>query len=590
MPSFSSTQRSYNIPTPLSTFIGREPEIAEVKQLLSTHRLVTLTGAGGSGKTRLALKVAGESLGKFEHGIWFVELASIADPTFVLQTIASTLNIYEKGRQSLLDVLINYLSARNSLLILDNCEHLISACAQLSETILQKCPGLKILVTSREVLGITGEAAWILPSLSLPSQQPWINPASAQDALNLYEESESVQLFVARAQASSPEFRLTSENGGWVAEVCRRLDGMPLAIELAAARVRALSVQQIAERLDDRFHLLTGGSRTAPARQQTLASALDWSYALLSVTEQKVLQRVSIFAGGASLEAAEWVCAGEEVESAEVLDALSHLVDKSLLMADKPETGDTRYRLLETIRQYALEKLAESGEMDGTKDRYLHYFVYWAEKVEPSLNEAEQLHGLHLYEVEHDNLCNALEWCSKDEKRDELGLRLAAACGRFWRVHGHLSEGRLRLSTALSKTGAQQRTITRAHALTLLANHIYLQSDYPAMHAPAEEALSIWRELGAQGKAGAAFALDLLGELATEEGDYESAPRLFQEALEIYEELNDLSGIGQIHMQFGWNAMRTGDLHAAESHLEKFLTLAQAAGDQASLVYAFSGL
>jgi predicted ATPase len=294
-----------NLPTPLSSFIGREREIAEVIQLLSAHRLVTLTGAGGSGKTRLSLQVAHELQGNFKDGIWFVELGSISIPALIHQTIVSALDIREQAGRPLLDVLVDHLATRHVLLIIDNCEHLISACAQTVENILQQCPDLKILVTSREVLGITGEVAWTVPPLSLPASQPWVNPTSAQDALRLYEEAESVQLFVAHAQATSSGFELTTENGAWVAEICRQLDGMPLAIQLAAARVRTLSVQQIAQRLDDRFRLLTGGSRTAPLRQQTLAAALDWSYDLLSATEQKILQRLSVFAGGATLDAAE---------------------------------------------------------------------------------------------------------------------------------------------------------------------------------------------------------------------------------------------------------------------------------------------
>jgi predicted ATPase/DNA-binding CsgD family transcriptional regulator len=579
-----------NLPLPLSTFIGREREMDEVKRLLASHRLVTLTGTGGSGKTRLALEVARGALGDFKDGAWLVELASIFDSGFVPQVIASILNIREESGRSVVDRLADTLSARHTLLLFDNCEHLITACAQLAETLLQKSPDLKILATSREALGITGEVAWTVPPLSLPNQQPWTNPASAQDALGLYRESESVQLFVSRAAEHLPDFKLTEENGARVAEICRQLDGMPLAIELAAARVRSLSVQQIAQKLDDRFHLLTGGSRTAPLRQQTLASTLDWSYALLEETEQKVLQRLSVFAGGATLDAAEAVCSSGGIKSTEMLDTLARLVDKSLVTANRPERGETHYRLLETIRQYAHEKLAESGELDKSRDRHLRYFIQWAENIEPYLNGVEQLRGLDLYEAEHDNLRAALDWCSTDASKAISGLRLAAACGRFWRLHGYISEGRTRLSAALSRPEAQERTLTRAHALTLIANLAYLQSDYPAMRPLAEEALSIWRELGKDGKVGAADTLELLGELATEEGDYESAPRLFQEALEIYKETSTMRGIGQIHMQLGWAAMRTGDLRQAESHLEQFLTLAQQVGDQLSVAFAFSGL
>ncbi len=580
----------HNLPAPLSTFIGREHELAEVKQLLSANRLVTLTGAGGSGKTRLSLKAAEESLHEFEHGVWVVELASLTDPVLLPQVVASALNIQEQSVRSLLGFLVDYLSPRQTLLVLDNCEHLITDCAQFVDTILQKCPHLKILTTSREVLGITGEAALAVPPLSLPGQQPWTNPASQRDAVRYYEDFESVQLFMARAQTVDQTFRLTAENGVWVAEICRHLDGMPLAIELAAARVRSLSVQQIAQRLDDRFRLLTSGSRTAPARQQTLLATLDWSYTLLSSIEQKILRRLSIFAGGSTLEAAEAVCVDDEIQSVEVLEVLSRLVDKSLVMVDRPGNGETRYRLLETIRQYAHQKLSESVEVDISKDRHLHYFIRWAEKAEPYLTGPKQLQWLELYEAEHDNLRAALQWCNSDDIRAPAGLRLAAACGRFWRLRGYLSEGRMRLSAALSKTGAQAQTITRAWAMTLLANHMYLQSDYPAMRPVAEEALFIWRELGKQGLAGAAYTLDLLGELATEEGDYARAIALFQEALDIYKELNDERGMGQINMQFGWAAMRTGNLEQAEVYLQEFRNLAQKMADETSLAFAFSGL
>lgn len=590
MPTFKGKPSTGNLPAPLSSFIGRQHEIKEIRQLLSANRLVTLTGPGGCGKTRLALEVAYELMGDFEHGIWFVELATIADPEFVPQTIAATLNIREQSKRSLADVLVDYLAVAPTLLVLDNCEHLILACAQIAETLLKKCPELTILATSREIMGMTGEATWIVPPMSLPVQQPWTNPRSAPDAMNAYQESESVQLFLARAESIAPDFRFSAENGSWVAEICRRLDGMPLAIELAAARVRTLSVQQIAKRLDDRFQLLTGGSRTAPPRHQTLAAALDWSYALLSEVEQNVLQALSIFAGGATLEALDALCAGLGMESDAVLDALSHLVDKSLVMVRRSARSETRYHLLETIRQYAFEKLLKSGRAAKSRDRHLEYFIQWAEKAEPHLNGVDQVEWLDQYEAEHDNLRAALEWCDAHESRAAMRLRLAAACGRFWRVHGYLSEGRRHLSEALSKDSAQERRVARARALTFLANLEYLQSDYPAMRPVAEEALSIWRELGQEGKAGAAYTLDLLGELGTEEGDYVNSLVLFQEAMDIYKELSDIRGVGQIHMQFGWAAMRAGDYPKAQYHLEEFFQLAQQAGDTTDLAYALSGL
>jgi predicted ATPase len=510
----SPTNRTppHNLSVPLSSFIGREREIEEVKQFLRSHRLVTLTGPGGCGKTRLALKVAHEKLGEFEHGIWFVELASIFEPVLILQTVASTLSVREHSGGSLMDILVNHLSAREILLVLDNCEHLITACAEFAEAILQKCPHLKILATSREVLGIIGEVSGAVPPLLMPDQQPWKNPASGQQAVQYYEDFESVKLFVARAKTVYPAFRLTAENGAWVAEVCRRLDGMPLAIELAAARVRDLAVQQIAQRLDERFRFLTAGSRTAPPRQQTLRATLDWSYALLSEKEQKILQRLSVCVGSMTLETAEFLCTAAGVQTSEVGDALFHLVSKSLVIADKPEEGKARflprYRLLETIRQYALEKLAASGEMEKVKDRHVNYYLHWAEAAEPHLSGPDQLLWLELYEVELDNLRAALDWCTANKRRAQQGLRLVVACGRFWRLRGCLSEGRAHIAEALSR--AKERKGTEAHALALFwgASLAYLQSDYPATRSLGEQSLAIWRALESPSKSKLADTLD----------------------------------------------------------------------------------
>jgi predicted ATPase/DNA-binding CsgD family transcriptional regulator len=579
-----------NLPTPLSSFIGRQSEIHEIRQMLLSDRLVTLTGPGGCGKTRLALKVAQELIGEFNHGVWFVELASVADPALVPQTIAAALNVREQSGRTLIDILVDYLSSRRLLLILDNCEHLIAACAQIADTLLQKCPHLKILATSREALGITGEVAWTVPPLSLPRKRPWTNPSSTQDALSLYEESESVQLFVVRATAISPDFRLTFENGAWVAEICRHLDGMPLAIELAAARARSLSVQQIAQRLDDRFHLLTSGSRTAPPRHQTLASTLNWSYALLSGKEQKVLRRLSVFAGGATLEAAEAVCAGEGLESSEVLNTLSHLVDKSLVMVIRPEGGETRYRLLETIRQYALEKLEESGALEESKDRHLEYFIRWAESADIHLGGAGQLPWLESFEEEHDNLRGALEWCRKDEKRAAAGLRLALACARFWRSRGYLSEGRAQISTFLARVNEQLTAEVHARSLFWIAALAYLQSDYPVTRSLGEKSLALWRELNPANKSRLADTLDLLGELATEEGDYATAPSLFEEALAIYRELRDRRGTGDMLMQLGWAYMRMGEYEKVAPRMEEALLLFKEIGSPSLTAFALAGL
>src|SRR5258706_9183200 len=581
------TKHIGNLPALLSSFIGRTNEIGEVRQLISTSRLVTLTGAGGSGKTRLSLKVASELSIEFEQGVWFVELASIIDPELVPQTIATSLNIREQSGRSLMDILIDLLSASDMLLVIDNCEHLVSACAQFAEMILQKCPELKILATSREALGITGEIVWIVPPLSLPIQQPWTNPGSAQDALSHYEESESVQLFVTRAVANSPEFQMTTENGAWVADICRRLDGMPLAIELAAARVRSLSVQQIAQRLDDRFHLLTGGSRTAPHRQQTLESAVDWSYALLSPTEQKVLQRLSVFAGGMTLEAAEWMCSDKD-ES--VLDVLSHLVDKSLLTVDKPEGGETRYRLLETIRQYAYEKLAEAGEVDEFKTRHLNYFVQWAEKAESVFYPANQLTWLKQCDIEHDNLRAALALSLTSEDKVDLGLRLAIGLNGFWHARGYYSEGRVQYAALLEKLKTPDRLEMRAKALHLTSELAFMQTDYPATRALIEESLSIYRKLGVAGRTGLASVLIQLGDMSRQLGSYETAFSWLDEGLRLMRELNDMGGVVQALGQLGYYFVSKGDYRQAEQYFTEALPVSRQAGFEYHTTVILSGL
>jgi non-specific serine/threonine protein kinase len=614
MPS-AKTRPVGNLPALLSSFIGRTREIGEVKASISAHRLVTLTGAGGCGKTRLAYKAADEMTGEFEYGVWVVELAPLADPALVLQSIASAFGIHEKSGRSLNSLLIEHLKHKRVLLLVDNCEHLISQCAVILEELLQACPDLKVLATSREMLGIPGEFVYTVPPLSMPEIQPWKNPESAKEAIQTYQRSEAVRLFVARAASAVPEFAMTTENGGRIAEICRRLDGMPLAIELAAARVRSLSVAQIAERLDDRFHLLTAGSRTGPLRQQTLAAALDWSYSLLSTKEQKVFQRLSVFAGGATIEAAEAVCADEEVEAAEVLDVLSLLVNKSLVTANGSERDETRYSQLETIRQYAHDKLEESGGMNETKNRLLDYFVNWAEraepylnggerivtrnlkyliqsaaKAEPQFNEVEQLFWLKQFEIEHDNLRASLEWSLIAANRAEVGLRLAVITAVFWKMHGHHNEGRTWLTNTLAHEGAQSPTLVRALALLRNSLLAFYQSDYPVVRTLAEESLVISREQGLEGRLAVADALEILAEAASETGDYSKATKLYEEALPLYREVGDLSGIGDTLKMLGWGALRTGDYEKAESLLNEGLIVCREANDSHQIISALSGL
>jgi len=535
-----------NLPLQLSHFIGREQAIDDIKHAVWTTRLLTLTGPGGYGKTRLALTVAGQLLDAFQDSVWFVELAALSAAVLIPRTIMTALDLHEQMGRTIIDALMEQLRPHELLLVLDNCEHIIDGCADLALTLLQHCPDLKILTTSREALNIAGEIAWPVPPLSM------IDPKQTRDAAAL-QTSEAARLFLDRAVAAQADFAASDRAAPAIAQICQRLDGMPLAIELAAARVKVLAVDQIAARLDDRFNLLSVGNRTAPARHQTLRAMIDWSYGLLDRLEKILLRRLAIFAGSWSLEAAEVVCADEELGAGDVLPALSQLVDKSIVNVDRSQP-ETRYRLLETIRQYALEKLIEAAEVDRARAAHLGYFMRWSEGTEPYLNTAGQLAWLNRFEAEHDNLRAALDWSQTHEHFAAEGLRLATACGTLWWLHGYASEGRARLTAALAQPGAQASTATRARALAHLANLVYQQSDYPAMRSPAEEALTIWRELGQAGRSGTALVLDLLGELATQEGDYDRAPALYEEAMRLYREINDVDGIGLTHMQLGWAA------------------------------------
>ncbi len=589
MPGQHTQQFRSNLPVPMSSFVGRERDIAELKKGLGEYRLVTLTGPGGCGKTRLAYQVAGEEKERFPDGIWVAELGSLSNADLVVQAVAGLLGLLERPGAGLGQVLIDALYGKRVLLVLDNCEHLVGEVATCADRLLSACPDLTILATSREALGVPGEAIWVVPPLSLPEQQPWRDPGGADQTVQAYLGSESVQLFVARVAAVFPEFTLTVENGAWVAEICRRLDGMPLAIELAAARARALSVKQISERLDDRFNLLTAGSRTAPARQQTLAAALDWSYALLSEAERRVLQRLAIFAGGATLSAAEAVCSSDAVPADQVLDLLSRLVDKSLVVADA-HPSEVRYRLLETIREYAGERMREAGDEAEGRNRHLDFFLAWAEEHAPELDGQNQLAVLEQYEIEHDNLRAAMDWSSANPDRIHKGLRLAAACGRFWRLHCHVSEGQARYARILAMPGAQDRSSAHARALMYAANLAYLQGNFTTMQPMIEEAEAIWRELGSSGQLGLAYTLDLHGEIKTEMGDYSGAMPMFQEAYELYSHLGDIKGVSDILMQWGWAAIRTGDFAGAAPHLERFYALAEQAQDKTGLAYALSAM
>jgi predicted ATPase/class 3 adenylate cyclase len=523
-----------NLPQQLTSFIGREDQMGEVRKLLNSTRLLTLTGSGGCGKTRLALQVAADTLEEFPDGAWFVELASITDPELTLQAVATALQIQEGAGRPLITTLTEYLQNRKLLLLLDNCEHLLDATAHFSETVLRACKDLTILTTAREPLGVPGETAWRVPSLSLPVLRR--NSATTEITPSTLMHSEAVRLFVDRACSALPQFTLNETNALAVYEICRRLDGIPLAIELAAALVNVLSPEQIQARLNNFFRLLTRGSRTALARQQTLLAAINWSYDLLGDKERTLLRRLSVFQGGWTLEAAGAVCGDEQFEDWEVLDALSRLVNKSLVLREEGMNGSPRYRFLESVRQFSQERLAESGEAETLPDRHRDYFLGIAEAVEPQLVKPQQKVWYELLETEHDNLRAALAWSVKPEDC----MRIASALHRFWLVRGHLREGRGWLEGSLARDRSAPPAI-RAKTLNAAGILCWAQGDLNRARQYFVESLELRRSVGTHESV--AGSLNNLGLVARYQGDYAAAHEWHSESLAIYRSINNDSGI-----------------------------------------------
>ncbi len=564
-----------NLPIELTSFIGRSQELNEIKQLLSERRLVTLTGPGGTGKTRLALQVASEMLDRF-HSVFFVALAPISDPGLIASTVAQTLNIPETAGRSIVESLKDYLQSKSLLLVLDNFEQVIPAAPLLSE-LLAVCSKLKILVTSRAGLRISGERLYPVPPLALPN----LTELPSLDVLSQYA---AVKLFIQRAQAVKPDFTITNEMASAVAKICYRLDGLPLAIELAAARIKLLSPGAMLARLEHRLEFLTGGARDLPARQQTLRNTISWSYDLLDESEQKLFRRLSVFVGGFTIEAAESVD-GDQVTHTSILDHLGSLLDKSLLREVEGTDDEPRFVMLELLREFGLEQLEASGEGKTIRRRHASFFLVLAEA---SLESAEQVKWMDRMEYEHDNLRAALDWSKTAEDAGELCLRLAGTLGYFWEIHGHFSEGRERLSAILHMSFAQGRTAARTRLLARAAELAYRQSDYAATVEFAEESLAICREIG--DKQGAASALIKLGNAATEAGDYAVASKFLEEALAIWQELNDKHGTARALISLGWNTLRSGDYLLAQARLEEALALSRAVGDTRSMGFELSGL
>jgi predicted ATPase len=573
-----------NLPVQLTSFIGREKEIAEVKRLLHEKRLVTITGAGGTGKTRLSLQVAADLLESFPNGVWLVELAALADPAFVPQAIATALGVPEQRGRPVQESLTNFLRQKELLLILDNCEHMVDTCATITDSLLHACPGLKILTCSREALGIAGEVLFRLPTLTTPD----IHHIPPIQTLLQYE---AVRLFIERATTALSSFTVTDDNAPALAQVCHRLDGIPLAIELAAARVSMLSIEQIAARLDDCFHLLTGGSRTALPRLQTLRALIDWSYNLLSASERILLRRLSVFVGGWTLEAAEAVCASPgaepQIRPEEILDLLTSLINKSLVVVLREQDQAARYRLLETLRQYMLEKLSESGEAKSIRDQHLVYFLTLAERAEPELHGAYQKAWFDRLEVEHDNIRAALSWSQKSgEGRAQAGVRMAGSLYWFWKSRGYIKEGcewlerTLTLSTSLSPVDLA----TRAKTLCKLGVLKFFDE------ARIEEGLALARSLGPLGRESMALAFLGQGACAFFKGDYVRAKSLEEQGLILFRELGHRWGICETLTYLGITSTALGDFQQAAVLLEESLRLARHARDCNEIGFALWNL
>ena len=586
--------RLHNLPIQLTSFVGRQEETQAVLALLEKNRLVTLTGSGGCGKTRLGLNAAAQLTHAYPDGVWYVELAPLSDPDRVPAVVARAIGLVESAQQPIEERLLIALQDSRMLLVLDNCEHLIESCAHLCSTILRTCPGVVILATSRESLEIEGERAFRVPSLPMPGR----DQVPDLEAVRQYA---AIQLFEARAEAALPGFLLTSENLPAVMQVCARLDGVPLAIELAAARVKLLQVQEVAQRLDNRFRLLTGGGRSALPRQQTLRACIDWSYALLSETERHLLQHLSVFAGGWTLEAAEAVCGEECLRPEDVLDALEQLVNKSLVQVERKLGEEARYSLLETIRQYGHEKLVEAGGAEQVRQRHLAYFVRLTGQAELQLRGPLERAWLDRLQAELDNLRLALEWSLVEQGEPdwwpEEGIRLVCASFWFWHARELWAEAASwleRLLEAEQRQRGQQplsadvnpnRIAGRARALRNLGlNWIFLgfqgHSTSLTAEAVSEESRGLYLQLGTAGCHGLAGALFNLGCLKELTGDVNQSESLFQESIHLFEELGDRFNTAECLNWLGYLAHDKENIDLAKQYFEQSLAIRKEIGDR----------
>ncbi|MCS7224303.1 MAG: tetratricopeptide repeat protein [Armatimonadetes bacterium] len=564
-----------NLPVQLTSFIGREKEIEEVKQIIQRSRMLTLVGTGGVGKTRLSLQVGAEILEDFPGGVWFIELAPITDGAFIPSAIASALSLREEPGKEVMNLIIGYLRDRDCLLVLDNCEHLLDDSARLADRLLKACPKIKILASSRQALGVPGEITWRVPSLPTPEPTKKIQP----DQMLHYA---SVRLFEERARTANPSFEINEETAPWVAQICWRLDGIPLALELAAARMRTMTVQQIAQRLDRMFQILTAGSRTLLPRQQTLRALIDWSYDLLQPKERIVFRRLSVFSGSFTEQAAEAIIPDlpdraaenpdEAVEDFELITILADLVDKSLLLLDDSST-EVRYRMLQTLRAYAEEKLAGTGEAEILKRRHAEHYVAFAEEAEGKLSGADQKVWLEKLDWDHDNIRAAIQWALEAEP--SLAFRFVNALWRFWEVRGFWSEGREWLERCLGKRDQVSDQLA-AEAFLSAGVLSWHQGDYPRAEQSFQEALALFEQVG--DPRGVANALNNLGLVAHARGDFRSARSYYERALEVQRERKNDRGIATALNNLGLIAFEQGDFETALKFYQEALQIQRKIG------------
>ena len=572
-----SSSPVHNLPTELDSFVGREAELAEVRRILSRSRLLTLLGTGGIGKTRLAVQVAATLLSEHPDGVWFVDLSPRDVDTGVAAEVAETIGVKEAPGRPITEAIVGHLRSRNALVVLDNCEHLVSACAVLAETVLRACPDVRILATSREPLRVRGETVWHVPPLDVPEEGP------ATDVIR----SGAAQLFLDRATAFNPEYTLDAVGAAALYRLCRRLDGLPLAIELAAARTRALSVSEIAARLDDRFRLLDSGPRTAPGRHQALRATLDWTYDGLSPDEKRLFGRLAVFSGGFTLTAAETVCSLSDLSAGDISGLVFLLVDKSLLLAQPRVAGGTRYQMLETIAAYSAERLGETDEEAALRDRHLDCFSALAERVEATLRvphrapRSDELAGeLDVLEEDHDNLRRALGW-AYSAGHVERGLRLAGALAGFWFIRHHCTEGRSWLEQGLGWWERGDASV-RAKALVALAAMEWMLGDYRHAVPALEEALRLYGAL--DDRLGVAESLNFLGSIAAQRGDVDRARVLLTEALDAWHgtdaKRTAFESLDGLMANLGSLSLHEGEYGEARRRFQEALAVAQELGDE----------